>query len=116
MPQPPRNGGGGGRGGGGGGGNGGGPHPPPPGLIPPFAPPPVGPHLMDKFVGNLPLPFTGDRTEAEDFLTQWGLYCGANQNNAALQNLYQKCMMFLTYVQGPLVQPWVVAVARWLVL
>jgi hypothetical protein len=112
LQEPPRGGGGGGGGRGGGGrGRGGGPHPPPPGLIPPFAAPPAAPHLMDKFIGNLLLPFTGDRTKAEDFLTQWDLYCGANRNNLALQNQYQKCMLFLTYVQGKLIQPWVVVVA-----
>jgi hypothetical protein len=109
MPQGlPYNGG----GGGGGGGSGG----PPPGLIPHFqAPPADAPHLTDKFVGHLPMPFMGDRTQAEDFLTQWELYCRANRNNSALQNQYQKTMLFLTYIQGKLVQPWVIAVARWLV-
>jgi hypothetical protein len=58
----------------------------------------------------------GDKTQVEDFLTQWDLYCGANWNNTALQNQYQKCMLFLTYVQGKLMQPWVITVARWLVL
>jgi hypothetical protein len=50
----------------------------PPGLILDFQATPATPHLMDKFIGNPPTPFTGDRTKAEDFLTQWGLYCGAN--------------------------------------
>jgi hypothetical protein len=119
MPQPR---GGGGRGGGGGGdngghrgGDGGGGPPFQPGQAPQIAQP-AGPQLMDKFIGNPPLPFTGDRTKAEDFLTQWGLYCRANRDNAALQNQYQKSMLFLTYIQGKLVQPWVVAVARWLEL
>jgi hypothetical protein len=73
------------------------------------------PHLTDKLFGKEPVAFKGDRTQAEDFLTQWALYCGANRNNMALQNQYQKCMMFLTFIQGPLVQPWVLAVSRWLI-
>jgi hypothetical protein len=67
--EPPRGGGGGGGGGRGGGGGGrGGPHPPPLGLILPFAPPPDTNQFTDKFIGNPPSPFTGDREKAEDFL------------------------------------------------
>jgi hypothetical protein len=42
------------------------------------------------------------------------LYCGVNANNAAIQNQYQKTMLFLTYVKGDLVRTWVLAASRWL--
>ena len=41
--------------------------------------------------------------KVESFLTQWELYCGVNANNAAIQNQYQKTMLFLTYIKGDLV-------------
>jgi hypothetical protein len=120
-PQPPLrrpNGGGGGGGGGGdgdGGGDGGGggggglPAPAGPGLFPPHGRAPD-----TKFLGSEPESFTGDRTKVESFLTQWELYCGVNANNAAIQNQYQKTMLFLTYVKGDLVHTWVLAASRWL--
>jgi hypothetical protein len=58
--------------------------------------------------------FTGDRTKVESFLTQWELYCRVNANNAAIQNQYQKTMLFLTYVKGDLVRTWVLAASHWL--
>jgi hypothetical protein len=36
----------------------------------PQAPPPGG-HHGDKLVGNPPIIFTGDRSKAEQFITQW---------------------------------------------
>ena len=51
----------------------------------------------------------------DSFLTQWELYCSINANNAAIQNQYQKTMLFLTYIQGDLVWVWVVVACRWLV-
>ncbi|KAH9025153.1 hypothetical protein EDB85DRAFT_2149956 [Lactarius pseudohatsudake] len=80
LPRGPR-----GRGFGGGGppaGFGGGP----PGGWPPVGGPPVGPVAPppggnSKFVGQPPEVFTGDRTKTEEFLTQWELYWGVNNNN-----------------------------------
>ena len=73
------------------------------------------PQPTEKFLGNAPAIFTGDRTKVDSFLTQWELYCSVNANNAAIQNQYQKTMLFLTYIQGDLVRVWVVAACRWLV-
>jgi hypothetical protein len=117
-PPPPRrpDGGGGGGNGGGGGGDGGGggggglPAPAGPGLFPAHRRAPD----TNKFLGSEPEAFTGDRTKVESFLTQWELYCGVNANNAAIQNQYQKTMLFLTYVKGDLVCTWVLAASRWL--
>jgi hypothetical protein len=111
-PQPPvrrPDGSGGGGSGGGGGGGGGLPTPAGPGLFPPHGRAPD-----TKFLGSEPEPFTGDRTKVKSFLTQWELYCGVNANNAAIQNQYQKTMLFLTYVKGDLVRTWVLAASRWL--
>ena len=109
VPRPPlsRGGGSGGGGGGGGRGGGGGGAFPLPGQAPP--------HATEKFLGNAPAIFTGDRTKVDSFLTQWELYCSVNANNVAIQNQYQKTMLFLTYIQGDLVRVWVIATCRWLV-
>jgi hypothetical protein len=109
LPRRPTEGGGDGGGGGGGGdgrgGRGGGPS-----LFPPHGCSPD----TNKFLGSEPEVFTGDRTKVESFLTQWELYCGVNANNAAIQNQYQKTMLFLTYIKGDLVRTWVLAASHWL--
>jgi hypothetical protein len=65
-------------------------------------------------VGNTPLIFTGDRTKAEEFITQWQLYEGVNITNDLMRNAYQRAMLFLTYIQGPIVNEWVKGVNAWL--
>jgi hypothetical protein len=83
-------GGGGGPPGGGGSPGGGGP---PVGIPMPMpqAPQPGG-HHRDKLVGNPPIIFTGDRSKAEQFITQWQLYKGVNITNALMRNPYQRAM------------------------
>jgi hypothetical protein len=91
----------------------------PPGGGPP-APVPLPPALIvpggrgDKLVGNPPLIFKGDRDKAEEFITQWQLYEGVNITNDLMRNAYQRAMLFLTYIQGPLVNEWVKGVNAWL--
>jgi hypothetical protein len=88
----------------------------PPGGIPmpmPQAPQPGG-HHGDKLVGNPPIIFTGDRSKAEQFITQWQLYKGVNITNMLMHNPYQRAMFFLTYIQGNLVNEWVKGVNAWL--
>jgi hypothetical protein len=131
MPEPGRYiyGGGGGPPGGGppGGGPPGGPFRPPGG---PFGPPGGGPPgggapvpippapamggRSDKLVGNTPLIFKGERSRAEEFITQWQLYEGVNITNDLMRNAYQRAMLFLTYIQGPIVNEWVKGVNAWL--
>jgi hypothetical protein len=107
---------------------GGGPPPPrggPPGG--PFGPPGGGPPMPippapviggggrnDKLVGNTPLIFKGERSKAEEFITQWQLYEGVNITNDLMRNAYQRAMLFLTYIQGPIVNEWVKGVNAWL--
>jgi hypothetical protein len=76
--------------------------------------PQLGGHQSDKLVGNPPVIFTGDRTKAKQFITQWQLYEGVNITNALMRNSYQRAMFFLTYIQGVLVNEWVKGVNAWL--
>ncbi|KAH9022429.1 hypothetical protein EDB85DRAFT_1895243 [Lactarius pseudohatsudake] len=81
----------------------------PPGGWPPVGPqggppvvvavPPLGGN--SKFVGQPPKVFTGERTKTEEFLTQWELYWGVNNNNTVMSNPYH-------------VNEWLVAISRWL--
>jgi hypothetical protein len=97
---------------GGGGGFPGGGGPPAPVPLPP-APVVPGGH-RDKLVGNPPLIFKGNRDAAEEFITQWQLYEGVNITNDLMRNAYQRAMLFLTYIQGPLINEWVKGVNAWL--
>src|SRR5260370_22239723 len=90
-------------------GGGGFPTPPP---VPPNVP--QQPHQTDKFIGNALVIFTGDRTKTEEFSTQWELYWGVQKNTSIRSNVSRRAMFFLTYIQGPLVNEWVVALSRWL--
>jgi hypothetical protein len=81
----------------------------------PLPPAPIVPGGRgDKLVGNPPLIFKGDRDKAEEFITQWQLYEGVNITNDLMRNAYQRAMLFLTYIQGPLVNEWVKGVNAWL--
>jgi hypothetical protein len=94
----------------------------PPGGSPPGGglPAPLPPAPMvhagrnDKLVGNTPLIFTGEHSKAEEFITQWQLYKGVNITNDLMRNAYQRAMLFLTYIQGPIVNEWVKGVNTWL--
>jgi hypothetical protein len=85
----------------------------PPAPIPP-APVVGGGGRSDKLVGNTPLIFKGERSRAEEFITQWQLYEGVNITNELMRNAYQRAMLFLTYIQGPIVNEWVKGVNAWL--
>jgi hypothetical protein len=100
-----------------GGGPPGGPFGPPGGGPPaPISPAPVvgGGGRSDKLVGNTLLIFKGERSRAEEFITQWQLYEGVNITNDLMRNAYQRAMLFLTYIQGPIVNEWVKGVNAWL--
>jgi hypothetical protein len=109
-----------------GGGPPGGPFGPPGGGPPGGGPPGGGPPMPippapvvpggrnDKLVGNTPLIFKGECSRAEEFITQWQLYEGVNITNDLMRNAYQRAMLFLTYIQGPIVNEWVKGVNAWL--
>ncbi|KAH9013476.1 hypothetical protein EDB85DRAFT_2158170 [Lactarius pseudohatsudake] len=91
----------------------------PPGGWPPVGGLPIGPAAPPvggngKFIGQPPEVFTRDRTKTEEFLTQWELYWGVNNNNTVMSNPYQRAMIFLTYIRGSRVNEWLVAISRWL--
>jgi hypothetical protein len=92
---------------------GGGPPGGPPMPMPAAPPIPAAPH-DSKLVGNPPIIFKGEKSQAEEFITQWELYEGVNINNTLMRNTYQRAMLFLTYIQGPLVNEWVKGVNAWL--
>jgi hypothetical protein len=87
----------------------------PPGGGPP-PPPPVQMQGTDKLVGNPPHIFTGDRTKSEEFITQWEMYEGVNISNNLMHIAYQQSLLFMTYIQGPLVNEWVKSMNTWLCL
>jgi hypothetical protein len=92
----------------------------PPGGGPPGGgPPPPAPIPMqgtDKLVSNPPHIFTGDRTKSEEFITQWEMYEGFNISNNLMRNAYQRSLLFMTYIQGPLVNEWIKSMNAWLCL
>ncbi|KAH9030849.1 hypothetical protein EDB83DRAFT_2525871 [Lactarius deliciosus] len=72
------------------------------------------PHLTDRFIGKEPPIFTGDRDKAQAFLSQWNRFAQVNIANRSLQSPYIKAMMFLTYIQGPLVDEWTSETQKWI--
>ena len=104
IPTGPPGGGGGGPPGGGGGGS--------PGVN--LAPLPGQGRGSDKLIGNPPSVFNGDKSKSEEFSTQWQLYEGVNMTNNQMRIPFQHAMLFLTYLQGPLVNEWVKAMSAWL--
>jgi hypothetical protein len=68
-----------------------------------------------RFIGKEPQTFKGDRTKADEFFTQWNLFVGINYSNSAMTNAFSRSMLFLTYMQGPHVNEWVLQQHRWLV-
>jgi hypothetical protein len=95
----------------------------PPGGGPPGGGPPGGgpppPALIqmprtDKLMGNPPHIFTGDRTKSEEFITQWEMYEGVNISNNLMRNAYQRSLLFMTYIQGLLVNEGIKSMNAWL--
>ncbi|KAH9029819.1 hypothetical protein EDB85DRAFT_2147067 [Lactarius pseudohatsudake] len=81
------------------------------------APPPSFTNPMpdtDKFIGKEPKIFMGNRDEAEAFLSQWRRFAGVNATNHSMKVPYIKAMMFLTYIQGTLVDEWATKTTKWL--
>src|SRR6202453_5030941 len=72
------------------------------------------PRGSDKLIGNPPTIFNGDKNKSEEFSTQWQLYEGVNMTNNQMRVPFQRAMLFLTYLQGPLVNEWVKAMSAWL--
>jgi hypothetical protein len=69
--------------------------------------PSLPPPSSGRFIGKEPQMFTGDRTKADEFFTQWNLFVSVNYSNSAMTNVFSRSMLFLTYMQGPHVNEWV---------
>ena len=67
-----------------------------------------------RMIGREPSIFAGDHEKAEDFLIQWKLYAQLNARHVTMRNKYEKALLFLTYIQGPLVNEWMTAMSNWL--
>ena len=68
-------------------------------------------HSDQEWIGQEPQVFTGQRDQAESFEVQWQLFDKLNFQNHGYTP-YQRAMILLTYVQGPLVNEWVQAQVR----
>ena len=76
--------------------------------------PPVGiyensesPTTNENLIGSPPTTFDGDRSKADQFITQFGLFRIINDRNAVITNPKRRVALALTYIRGPKVDAWV---------
>jgi len=98
----------------GGGGHGGGGGPPGGGGFPGVAPIGNPARSTDRLQGNPPMIFDGNRTKTLQFRAQWNLYQGINSTSDLMRNYYRRSLLFLGYIQGELVNEWVMYMTDWL--
>ncbi len=67
-----------------------------------------------KLVGNPPQTFDGERKRTQLFLLQWEIYWGLNYQVDIMAQPYSQVLCFLSYIQGPEVQDWVMHELQWL--
>jgi hypothetical protein len=72
---------------------------------------PAGPD--GKVLGNLPSPFTGDRSRADEFLTNMQAYFRLNIKNAQIRSPMTRVAMCLSTMEGPDVEEWKRDVGKW---
>jgi hypothetical protein len=72
---------------------------------------PTGPD--GKVLGNLPSPFTGDRSRADEFLTNMQAYFRLNIKNAQIRSPMTRVAMCLSTMEGPDVEEWKRDVGKW---
>ena len=58
-------------------------------------------------MGTPPATFDGDRSRADQFITQFGLFRIVNGGNAVITNPKRRVALALTYIRGPKVDAWV---------
>jgi hypothetical protein len=90
-----------------------------PGGGPPQGGPPQPVALPHAFVngpptGKPPTVFNGDRSSAQQFMNEWGLYYCVNKFNINLATPYQRVTQCLMYICGPKVNNWVEGQLEWL--
>ncbi|KAI0284438.1 hypothetical protein BC826DRAFT_1109745 [Russula brevipes] len=66
-----------------------------------------------KILGNLPSPFTGDRTRAEEFLTNMQAYFRLNIKNAQMHSPMTRVALCLSTMEGPDIEEWKRDVGKW---
>ena len=59
-----------------------------------------------RLKGTLPPIFNGNRDKSHNFIVNFGIYRFANRNNNAMSNPATCITTALTYMEGPLVNPW----------
>jgi hypothetical protein len=66
-----------------------------------------------KAIGKGPRPFSGDRAQAEDFITEVKQYLRLNRDVPGFDSPIKKVSYTLSYVQGPKVAAWANAMGVW---
>jgi hypothetical protein len=60
-----------------------------------------------KLGGNPPAIFDGNRSKANNFMTEFNLYRITNHDADHMANPMKRAALFLGFIQGPLVQAWI---------
>jgi hypothetical protein len=95
----------------------------PPGSGPPGGPGAIFGHTGpgggggggSKLGGNPPAIFNGDRSKANNFMTEFNLYRITNHDTDHMANPMKRAALFLGFIQGPLVQAWIQRQTQWMV-
>lgn len=61
----------------------------------------------ENLIGAPPTTFDGDRSKADGFITQFGLFRIINDRNSVITNPKRRVALALTYIRGPKVDAWV---------
>jgi hypothetical protein len=61
----------------------------------------------ENLLGEPPTTFEGDRSKADQFITQFGLFRIINDRNTVITNPKRRVALALTYIRGPKVDAWV---------
>ncbi|KAI0276694.1 hypothetical protein BGY98DRAFT_934887 [Russula aff. rugulosa BPL654] len=61
----------------------------------------------ESLIGAPPATFDGDRSKADRFITQFGLFRIINDRNVVITNPKRRTALALTYIRGPKVDAWV---------
>ena len=63
--------------------------------------------MNENLIGTPPTTFDGDRSKADAFVTQFGLFRLINDRNPIITNPKRRVALALTYIRGPKVDAWV---------
>ena len=63
--------------------------------------------IDETLIGAPPTTFDGDRSKADRFITQFGLFRVINDRNVVITNPKRRVALALTYIRGPRVDAWV---------